>query len=216
MVAGLLSASAQVYSVNVVGYVNQPLQVGFNMVANPLDFQGVSAPDNVTNVMGQTLPVGTRVYVWNGATYEISSFAKNKAGTATNWSPVIMMDPGRGAWVQIPAGTAQTNTFTGEVKQGTLSNTNIPGGGGYSMLGSIAPVGGFINTNLLYDGGANDRIFKWTNNGTSSGYSIFSYAKNKAGTATNWTPVVPQISVAEGFWLQSSAGQTWVRNFTVQ
>jgi hypothetical protein len=127
-----------------------------------------------------------------------------------------MMDPGRGAWVQIPAGTAQTNTFTGEVKQGTLSNTNIPGGGGYSMLGSIAPVGGFINTNLLYDGGANDRIFKWTNNGTSSGYSIFSYAKNKAGTATNWTPVVPQISVAEGFWLQSSAGQTWVRNFTVQ
>jgi hypothetical protein len=120
--------------------------------------------------------------------------------------------------VQVPTGTggARTNTFIGEVRQGSLNNTNIPAGGGFSMLGSIAPVGGFINTNLLYDGGANDRIFKWTNNGVGSGYSTFTYTKNKAGTATNWAPAVPQISVGEGFWLSSSAGQTWVRNFTVQ
>jgi hypothetical protein len=218
MAAGLLSASAQVYSVNVVGYVNQPLQEGFNLVGNPQDFGGATSPDNVTNVMGQALPANTQVYVYNGAGYNISTFIKNKAGTATNWSPIIMIDPGLGAWIKIPAasGGARTNTYTGEVKQGVLNHTNLAPAGGLSMVASIPPLAGFINTNLSYNGGANDQIYKWTNNGTASGYQIFTYIKNKAGTATNWSPSVPQLSVAEGAWLKSSAGQAWVQNFTVQ
>ena len=218
LAAGLLTASAQVYSVNVVGYVNTPLQNGLNLIVNPLDYGGTGVSDNVTNVMGQAMPAGTRVFIRNPAGgYDISTFTKNKAGTATNWTPIIQIDSGNGGWVQIPAGTGPvTNTFTGEVKQGSLVHTNIPALGGYSIVGSIPPIAGYINTNLSYNGGAGDRISKWTNNGIASGYGIYTYTKNKAGTATNWAPSVPQLNVSEGAWLQSSAGQTWVQNFTVQ
>jgi hypothetical protein len=36
-VAGVIAASAQVYSVNVVGYINVAVPPGFSMIANQLD-----------------------------------------------------------------------------------------------------------------------------------------------------------------------------------
>lgn len=210
LAAGLVSASAQVYSVNVVGYVNVPLAEGFNLVANPLDASG---GNDVTNILNKGLPAGTQVYSFNGSSYDISTYTKDKTGTSTNWSPVITLDPGLGFWVSIPSGAgAQVNTFVGEVMQGTLTNPNIPAGGGFSLVGSMVPVAGALNTDLQYNGGAGDQVYQW--NGAT--YDISTYTKDKTGTSTNWSPSVPQVAVGEGFWLSSSAGQTWVRNFSVQ
>jgi hypothetical protein len=194
----------------VVGYANVPLPEGSSLVANPLDFAG---GNSVTNVIGRQLPVNTSIYTWNGATYNQSIYAKNKAGTDTNWTPAIDLNPGAGAWIITPAGSgSRTNTFVGEVLQGALTNPNIPAGGGVALLGSQVPQAGALTANLGYQPLLNDSVYEWT--GSTFSQSI--YSKNKAGTATNWVPSDPNISVGEGFWLSTSAGATWVRNFTVQ
>jgi len=214
LAAGAATSMAQnVYSLNVVGYVNLTLPVGYTLVGNPLDLDGSGTNNTVATVFGATLPVGSAVYTWNGTGYNIASYSKNKAGTATNWSPVIALNPGTGAWVGIPNGSGtQTATVVGNVLQGALVNSAILPGGGYSLVSSVVPVTGGLQTALGYKPALNDATYQW--NGT--GYNISSYTKNKAGTATNWGPSEPSIAVGEGFWLSTVAGQVWSNNFTVQ
>lgn len=208
--AGLLSASAQVYSVNVVGYVNSTYHEGFQVVANPLDKDGTNL---LSSVIGSQLPVNSEIYIWNGTTYNGSTFTKNKAGTATNWSPDVAIPPGLGFWVGIPTGSGNvTNTFVGNVMQGNLTNSNVVGGsGGFSIVGSQVPQAGGLTTTLKYNPQANDAVYTWAN----PGWTSYNYTKNKAGTSTNWD-TEPTIAVGQGFWLATQPGASWVRNFTVQ
>lgn len=218
MAAGLVSSIAQsnVYSANVVGYVNLPLTEGFNLVANQLDLDLSGTNNTLVNVFSNNLPANSQVFSWNGTTFDISTFAKNKAGTATNWTINLTVNPGQGFWLSIPAGAfgggTSNVTIVGNVLQGNLVNPYIAAGGGFSMVSSEVPVSGGLTSNLLYNAALNDQVYQW--NGT--GYNIFTYAKNKAGTATNWSPVEPQISVGQGFWLNSAPGNGWTNNFIVQ
>ncbi|HXS68058.1 MAG TPA: hypothetical protein VN761_04395 [Candidatus Polarisedimenticolia bacterium] len=218
MAAGLLSSMAQsnVYSANVVGYVNLPLTEGFNLVANQLDLDLSGTNNTIVNVFSNNLPVNSQIYSWNGSTFDISSFAKNKAGTATNWTLNFTINPGQGFWLSIPTGAfgggTSNVTVVGNVLQGTLVNTHLPPAGGYSLVSSEVPISGGITTNLNYKPMLNDQVYVWN----GSAYNIFSYAKNKAGTATNWTPSEPALNVGQGFWLNSGAGATWTNVFIVQ
>ena len=218
MAAGLLSAAAQsnVYSANVVGYVNLPLTEGFNLVANQMDLDLNGTNNTIVNVFSNNLPVNATIYSWNGTGFDISSFAKNKAGTLTNWTLNFTINPGQGFWLSIPTGafggSSSNVTVVGNVLQGALVNPHLPPAGGYSLLSSMPPIAGGITSNLNYQPQLNDTVYTW--NGT--GYNIASYAKNKAGTLTNWTPSEPQIAVGQGFWLNSGAGATWSNNFVVQ
>jgi hypothetical protein len=215
LVAGIVSSEAQVYSANVVGYVSIPLAEGFNLIANPLDADGTGTNNTVTGLFTNALPVNSSVFAWNGSGYNISSYAANKAHTATNWTVNLSVNPGAGIWVSIPAGAYNggTSNFVsvGTVLQGNLVNPNIAGPG-YWMVSSQVPISGDIGTNLSYVPSLNDSVFVWN----GSGYNIFSYAANKAHTATNWTPSSPTISVGQGFWLNSQTGAGWTNNFTVQ
>jgi len=218
MAAGLLASQAQsnVYSANVVGYVNLPLVEGFNLVANQLDLDSTGTNNTIVNVFSNNLPLNAQVYSWNGSTFDISTYAKNKAGTATNWTLNFTINPGQGFWLSIPSGAfgggTSNVTVVGNVLQGTLVNPNLPPAGGFSLLSSMPPVAGGVTSNLMYQPGLNDQVYRW-NGGT---YDIFTYAKNKAGTATNWSPSEPQINVGQGFWLSSGAGATWTNKFIVQ
>src|SRR5580692_11046853 len=69
LAAGIISSQAQVYSQNIVGYVNTPLPTGFVNLANPLD--GSNANNAITNI----IPVfsgaydGSLLQVWTGTQY---------------------------------------------------------------------------------------------------------------------------------------------------
>jgi len=215
--AGALSAVAQsnVYSLNVVGYINVPLVEGFNLVANQLDVDGTGTNNQLTNVFANNLPVGTAVYTWNGTGYNPSAiYAKNKAGTATNWTGNLSVNPGQGIWIQIPTGAgAQTVTTVGQVLQGTLNNPNVVPG--FSLVSDQVPLAGGLVTNLVYHPLLGDSVYQWS--GASQNYLPSAvYAKNKAGTATNWTPGEPAIAVGEAFWLSSSGTPAWSQSFQVQ
>jgi hypothetical protein len=192
-----------------------PLTEGFNLVSTPLDSDGTGTNTTVIGLFTNSLPVNTSIYIYNGTGYDLASYAANKAHTATNWTANPSINPGKGYWVSIPVGAfgGGTSNFisVGTVLQGNLTNANIAGPG-FTLVSSQVPISGAIQTNLNYIPTVNDVVYVYN----GAGYDLYSYAANKAHTATNWTPSQPNFNVGQGFWLNSSAGAPWTNNFIVQ
>lgn len=192
-------AQSNVYSLNIVGYVNYTQAAGtFNLAANPLKL----ADNDVANVFtaGPSYPNLT-VYKRNiaGSGYDSSTFDAD----LTACTELLDVPPGTGLWVATPSGTPFTNTFVGEV---VLDSTNaIPAG--YSLKGAILPQAGLIQTALNYQPDVNDTVSCWN----GSGYNDYTFDAD----LTAWLPEEPSVSVAQGFWIyNAAANKTWIRNFT--
>jgi len=182
---------AQVYSVNAVGYVNLVIPAGFSINANPLNSQTNTVPN-----LFASAPTGTSVYKLVNGTYAQTSLGRG------GWSDVTMtLVPGQGFFVNAPS--QFTNTFVGEVMQGSLTNS-FPAG--FSLLGSQVPQAGGLQTALGYNPVAGDTVY--TFNGTT--YNTITFGR------AGWTPAEPSISVGQGFFLNSAAGGLWTRTFTTQ
>jgi hypothetical protein len=195
LAAGIVSSSAQsnVYSVNIVGYVNKPLATNqLELIQNPLD--------NGTNTLNSTLGslgTGSQAYVWNGSGYSFAS--KPKAV----WSPDLAVPTGLGFFVR-RAGAVGTNTFVGEVVADSgKSVTNVLAANVTTLVGSLLPVAGTLNgTNLgLATAPTGSVIYKWN----GSGYTFSSKPK------AVWSPDLT-ISVGEGFFIKPTANFNWVQS----
>jgi hypothetical protein len=223
--AALAAASAftsmaqSVYSLNVVGYINIPLVEGFQLIANQLDFDGTGTNNTVSNVLGTNLPLKSTVYTWNGSTYLSSSYAAPKGGGAAVWNPSITLNPGQGAWLSIPAGGLvgmPTNlTTVGQVDQGSLVNPNLLPAGGFSLVSSMVPVSGGLQTVLNYTPLVGDTVYQYSS-ASQSYLPSSSYSKPKGGGNPVWSPSEPSIAISQGFWLSSGAGAVWSNYFIVQ
>jgi hypothetical protein len=218
MAAGLVSSVAQsnVYSANVVGYVNLPLKEGFNLVANQLDLDLSGTNNTIVNVFSNNLPVGSQIFSWNGTSFDTAAFQANRSGTQTNWNANFTLNPGQGFWLQIPAGAfgggTSNVTVVGNVLQGTLTNRYIAPAGGFNLVASEVPISGGLTSNLLYHAQVGDQVFVW--NGTT--FDSYAFQENRSGTQTNWSPSEPPINVGQGFWLDSAPGNGWTNVFIVQ
>jgi len=197
LVAGALSAQAQsnVYSVNIVGYVNVPLAANVQtLVATPLDNSG----SNDLNSLLGTLPNKSSVQVWNGTTFVLST----KGGSPSVWSPNLSVPPGTGYFVK--SATAFTNTYVGST---SMSNSIAPVGGVFSLVGSPIPFSGNLN-----DAGSNSlntaifpnksSIQTW--NGTT--YTL----STKGGSPSAWSPNLP-INVGQGFFIKPASTTNWAQ-----
>src|SRR6266478_1869171 len=137
-------AQSNVYSVNIVGYVNTTLSSasgGFSLIANPLD--------NGTNDLQSLFPnatLGDTIYTWGGTTFSSSV----NFGT---WNPDTVIPPGVGFFYQ--AGATTTNTFVGNVMTGNLSHP-IPTG--FSLVASQAPVSDTLE-NLQFPATLGDTVY---------------------------------------------------------
>ena len=218
LVAGIFSSDAQVYSANVVGYVQVPLGEGFNLISTPLDYDGTGTNSCVTNIFGTSLPVGSVVFQLNGATFTNTTYAANKSHTATNWTANLLLNPGVGYWLSIPVGSygggTSNATIVGTVLQGNLTNQYVTGAG-FHLVGSQVPITGGMQTNLGYAPSVGDVVFTY-NKGGSVAYSNYTFSVNKNHTATNWAPSQPIISIGQGFWLDSATNAPWTNTFNVQ
>ena len=197
--AGVASSMAQVYSVNAVGYVKVAVPVGFSMIANPLD---AGAGNNTVGKLMPTPPDGTTIYKYNGTQFDIYSFDSFLGG----WQPDgnLTLAPGEGAFVNSPA--AATNTFVGEVEQGSLTNA-IPVG--FSIKSSQVPQAGLLTTDLKYTPADGTTVY--TFNTTTKAYDIYSFDSFLGG----WQPAEPNIAVGQSFWVSAPAAGAWTRTFSV-
>jgi hypothetical protein len=209
--AGALSSMAQnVYSVNVVGYVNVPVPHGFSLIANPLN-----ATDNTVTALfaakstsGEAL--GNTLYSWNGIGFISNPNDEFGAG----WlNPTVDLSPGKGFFINNP-GPSYTNTFVGTVLQGNLTN-NPPSG--YSLVASKVPQAGFVQ-DLGLNAGLGDTIYMWN--------GIGFIAINNDEFGGGWPATAgftvdnvkgPNVGVGISFFYFNFANSaTWVRNFQVQ
>jgi hypothetical protein len=207
LAAGLASSMAQanVYSLNVVGYVNASYVAGFNAAANPL----VGSPDNTLNTVlsGTGVPDNTIVFTWDTALQDFSPTLPTYVAGSGTWSPNASVIQGQGFFVLAPS--AFTHTWVGEVKQGTTTTPIAPG---FNGIASPAPIAG--DTAAVLAGmvpADNDIAFKW-NPATQDFGATATYV---AGSST-WTPAV-NFGVGEGLFYLSTRGatQNWVSSFTV-
>jgi len=217
-VGALSSATAQnVYSVNVVGYVNVPIIHGLQIIGNPL-----LATDNTVNGLFTGGTNGSYVGPWQGATlytWSGTGFVGDHLDSyGAGWSnPNLLLNPGTGFFVSNP-GPAFTNTFVGTVVQG--GSTNVLGNH-LSLQSSQWPVGTNV-VQLGLNAGLGDTIYTLSASGSFLGYHLDSYG-NGWGSPPLPAPQAsvsngPVIGVAQGFFYNNIQGApfNWVQNFTVQ
>jgi len=172
-----------VYSLNIVGYVNVPIKSGFNLVANPLD--------NGTNTLNDLFPTagfGDTVYAFTGGAFSSATYFGS-------WSPNMSLLPGGGVFYA--AGTAFTNTFVGNVLTGNLTNP-IPAG--FSIKSSQAPVSDTLE-NLLMPANFGDTVY-YFRSGAYVSSTFFG----------SWSPDLSP-AVGESFWIAAGSAESWTRAF---
>jgi hypothetical protein len=202
-VAGISSSVAQnVYSVNVVGYINLTLTNNFNLIANQLD----NGAGNLVTNMFTGLPAQTVIYKFNGSTYTSLTYLG-----APGWNPPAARQmtcaPGEGVFVKRPAGnTSPINlTFVGEVMQGDLVN---PVALGFDIYSAMVPQQGGITAVHNYQPANQDVVYKF--NGVSYSSKTWLQALNR------WNPAgEPVLEVGEAIFINSKSIKNWTRTFNV-
>lgn len=216
--AGLASSMAQsnVYSLNVVGYVNKTL-IGagdYTAIANPLNTTNNSLA-GLFGGAGVGLPATSRVLKWNTTIADFDVYTKTAFGTG--WSgpgatpAATSLNPGEGCLVLTPAASGDiTNTFVGEVLQGTQT---VPMIAGYQLVGNKIPDSGPVTSLQLTNVPATSRLLKW--NTAAQDWDIFT----KTAFGTGWSGPLgttpPSLDVGEGFMLNAASPFDWIRNFTI-
>jgi hypothetical protein len=206
--AGVATSMAQVYSVNMVGYINQSVPAGYSIIANHLN----NTPDNLVVNLIPTPPDGTTFYKYNGAGFDVLE----NLGGAYEGATGMTLNPGECAYISTPS--AFTSTFVGEVQ--LASSLTISSG--YQMVASVLP------QSLALEGAPNDgnpaapvglgfvpvegdTIYRFDNAG-GGGFKVDEYL----GGAWEPAGVAPTPAIGEGFWVsRPGAGNTWSRNFVV-
>ena len=199
LAAGMLSVQAQsnVYSQNIVGYVNLIIPAGqFAFIGNQLSV-GTNGLNEVIKsglVSDPDGNINTTVWLWSGAGYTpLQYWTENDAvngslfanpgqgnGFYTAGGTIVTdksLAPGRGAFLQNPASTNITVTLVGAVAPAATNIISLPGG--YSALCIPGPVSqplvGVTNAGFVGvsdpDGNNNDVIWLWS----GSGYTPFQY-----------------------------------------
>jgi hypothetical protein len=192
LVAGVISSDAQVYSANIVGYVNAVIPANtLVLVANPLD----DGTDTVTS-LGANLPNKSQVQIWNGTGYTGTS----KGGGV--WTANLSIPVGTGFFVKSP--TALTNPFVGNVIVAPGgSNTNALPSATLVLVGSAIPYTGDLNdTNVNLGPSLPNKSQIQTWNGTG----FVGSSKGGGVWTTDFT-----LSAGEGFFVKSASAANWIQ-----
>jgi hypothetical protein len=192
LVAGVITSEAQVYSVNVVGYINVDMPAGQQvLVANPLD----DGTNTVTS-LGSQLQNKSQIQVWNGTGFTGTSKTAGAWGT-----PNLSIPVGTGFFVK--SFTHITNTFVGNVIVGPGNSvTNALPAGALVLVGNAIPYSGDLldtNVNLGPTLANKSQIQIW--NGT--GYT--GSTKTAGVWGNNFT-----LSAGEGYFVKSFTAVNWV------
>jgi len=189
LAATVISSEAQtpVYSGNIVGYEQVVSPVGFSIIANSLD----TGNNVLTNLIPSPVN-GTIIYKFGAAGFQANNYLNGWGSNGTN-----TLNPGEGAFLYSPI--AVTNTFSGNVLTGSLTNQLRSG---FSLVGSIAPLTGYADTNLSLQPINGTIVYTY-----SAGFQAANYLNG-------WTP--PNIASGQGFFVYNPVATNWVQTLNPQ
>lgn len=215
-VSALTAVGQNVYSLNIVGYVNVPMLAGNYTYVNPLDKDGTNSAAQVLS-----LPDGTTFAFWTGSSFDYWYFDNSAGlGSPDGWygadqqtpraAPILSL--GKGFYLNPPLNF--TNTFVGNVVPAPGATNSLTINAGNQLVGSPMPVGGPLTNTVmnvqLFDG---TTVANWT--GSSFQYWYFD---NSAGlgapdgwyAADQQTPSAPpSLNVGRSLYINGPAGITW-------
>lgn len=234
LLASVIASQAQVYSQNIVGYVNvQVPSLNFVLIANQLD----TGSNTLNNVFQSGLVDGaTTVNIWTGTSYhQYAYYAPGDLDATGGWYDYNTLAPATGVMFPVGTsafmrggGTATTVTTVGNVLTGTNTLPIAVGPGlHFNFMSYLQPLGSTSPDSLnlpsnpsVADG--NDKILLWTG---SNYYQTAYYAPgdldanggwydyNTLVRITNGSPVWPPAGI--GFVYQNNSGvsQVWTNVF---
>jgi hypothetical protein len=205
LAAGAATCLAQgnVYSLNIVGYVNVPLEANkFALIANPLTPSGGNTYNTNNIVLGADVTDAT-IYKWTGSSYAQSIWYGGDVG----WDPAADLPVGDAFFIK--SAQATTITFVGEVATGTVSQT-IPTG--TSLKANKVPVS--EPWPLKANGNIDDTIYTWSGTGWNSTWIYY-------GATEGWIealgagPDGPTLAPGQGvaYTSKGATALTWTRTF---
>src|ERR1035437_2126710 len=221
MAASLASSVAQnVYSLNVVGYVNVTLPAHqFTAVANPLDASvggTVAGGNDITNLFSTAagnVQAGSTLSTFNPGLNDYDP-AITFSGKSSTWGGNFAMNPGVGALYLNNGATDTVITCVGQVQQGTYSVASIASHT-FQLAGSPVPLGGDVsdlNTKLGLVPSAGDTVA--TFNGAANDWNAAVTWSAKSSTWTAPLAIAPGVGFL--YLNNGASANTWVSNFTVQ
>jgi hypothetical protein len=233
LTAGMITSQAQVYSQNVVGYVNLPETANLTYAITVPFSIGVSngANEIFPLVSGNpSVPDGSTFLVWTGNNYTTyfsdsgsSTLFDDYTGTPLTYDPIFKV--GQGMYI-IPAANT-TNTFVGTVAIAAGATNSIPyTANGTFFIASQVPYGGYVTNGTSTGGG----MALDANNGLPDGSTMLVWTGNNyttyfsdSGSGSLWddytgTPIAapPSIAVGQSFFLIPAANFTWTEGLSNQ
>jgi hypothetical protein len=220
LAAGVATSVAQsnVYSLNIVGYVNVPTPIQYSFQTSPL-----KVTTAVTNGANEIIPNagerdGDQILVWNGVswnTYVLSSGQPyGYENTAGNPIPAPILTSGLGYLYNNQQGTAGTITYVGEVRTGT-NTLSIPSSP-IQAVGSMIPFAGTPITNLQFDNSAGQldgaeiqKVIRNEPGGSVGGYDVSVFSSGQTTgfeTRAGAEKPAPTINAGEGFFFNNGLG----------
>lgn len=207
LAAGVATSMAQsnVYSLNIVGYVNIPVAGNLTAMSNPLRAGTAGAVDRADQVIPYS--DGDNIQVWTGVSWSLvtmdslsgTGWADNNGDVPLANLPVL----GSGKGFFYGKSTSITNvTLVGEVRTGT---NNVAISTGLNALGSPLPYGGAVETGPIdlnvQDG---DNIQTWTGTG-------WKLVARDTLSGTGWADLngdapEPTLTVGQGFFYGNGVG----------
>jgi hypothetical protein len=189
-------AQSNVYSLNVVGYYNIPVNANTKVL---LGNQLRTTNDVLATIIPNPPPL-SQFFKYNGG---FTAYTFDDLDLA--WVPDgnVSLAPGEGGFFVSPVNT--TLTFVGEVEQGRLTNS-LPLNTKVIRC-SIVPLAG-TPSQLGIPGAPDDQLFVY-----NGGYTGFTFDD----IDLVWAPFEPVIQVGQAFfYIKASGNPNWVINFTVQ
>jgi len=230
--ASALTAVAQnVYSLNIVGYVNVPVPGNYSILVNPLSAGATNGANEIMGMVPGTvfLTYDNGAYTFRGVDSDgVNNFWIDATGgqVPANQPQAPTLPPGRGFWFYNPA--PATYTFVGQVvpNPGTTNNFTIKSG--YSLIGTpmpvsatlgtaetagVPPVPGALNMPVMLG----ENVIKYSNASGSYDFALIDVVgdppANKWVGADGSTPVAaPTIKIGEGFFFYNPNPDTaWLQ-----
>jgi len=207
LAAGILASSAQTYSQNIVGYVNQTIPGGFSLIANPLNNDTNGASEILA-----ALPDFSLIYVYNNGTYsgyesyQGAYYDPNTSALLT--TPVLA--PGTSFFVN-NAGSSFVNIYTGSVAVNVSATGTNALTAGFQAVGSLLPETGGV-TSVLNLQPADFSVLYVFNDGA---WSVGEYYEGAWYDPNTSLPIAePQAASAQGFFINNNASALWTQTLT--
>jgi len=215
---GVLGSVPALAPLHIIGYVNVTVGAGFGMIACPL----IGSPDNTVGTLLDNANGdynGDAVYFYNPGTggFDVDKALPIGDGGTTNangwlFGGTNVLAPGAACWFQNAQSNAVTITFVGEIPEGFLTNTLVPG---YNLVSSILPTSGDLCTNSplsLTNYNEGDAIYTYSGgsftifqSGTGRRQGGYGYSQTPGGKG-DWSSAGDPVLTfpCQGFWYYNS------------